>query len=94
MYAALLSAHLHFSAIYYKLYAPLVLICTLAQCLVYYLYLTVVCLTECRIKASYIIQYTRLKASNGFLNPLAAVGDISRPPARVLEADFSAREFD
>jgi hypothetical protein len=27
-------------------------------------------------------------------NPMAAVGDISRPPARVLEADFSAREFD
>jgi len=28
------------------------------------------------------------------INPLAAVGDISSPPARVLEADFSAREFD
>ena len=27
-------------------------------------------------------------------NPLAAVGDISRLPARVREADFVAREFD
>ena len=46
-----------------------------------------------RIQIS-LIQDGARKQNGGQLNPLAAVGDISRPPGRVVEADFSAREFD
>ena len=37
--------------------------------------------------------YTYSRYCLGF-NPLAAVGDISRPPARLRQATFVAREFD